>query len=72
MAIHVVTTTVKLSGLYCDACPRLITKRIGKIEGVQTVQVDMGGTAAISADRAIGQDEIRTALTGTRYSIVVR
>ncbi len=65
-----ISTTVKLSGLHCDACPRLIEKRLKKIQGVHEVRVAMSGTTEIIADRRLDNGEIGSALTGTPYRIV--
>jgi len=55
------------TGLTCDACARLIQKRLGKIEGVQDVSVDASGAATFSAPREISKEEVKKALAGTPY-----
>lgn len=63
------TSHFNLAGLTCEACVRLIQKRLGKIEGVQSVSVDATGAATVSAVREISNEEVKTALAGTSYSI---
>jgi copper chaperone CopZ len=65
-----VSTSINLAGLHCDACPRLIEKRLKKIQGVQEVRVAMTGATEITADRRLDPGEIGHALTGTPYRIV--
>lgn len=64
------TQKIKLTGLTCGACQKLITKRIMKIDGVKTVSVEFNGDTNITADRTIGKDEIIKVLNGTQYKIV--
>ncbi|MBI5421946.1 heavy-metal-associated domain-containing protein [Candidatus Peregrinibacteria bacterium] len=63
------TSHFNLIGLTCDACVRLIQKRLGKIEGVQSVAVDSTGATTLSAPREISNEEVKTALAGTAYAI---
>lgn len=62
--------TIKLSGLTCRACQKLITKRILKISGVKNVEVELNGKTQIEADRNISQEEITQVLKGTEYKII--
>lgn len=63
------TSQFNLTGLTCDACVRLIQRRLGKIEGVHGVSVDLTGKTAVDASRTISQEEVKVALAGTSYSI---
>ena len=63
--------TIKLSGLTCPACKKLTEKRIGALDGVINVEVDVGsGIAAIEADRKITMMEIREVLKDTSYEVI--
>jgi copper chaperone CopZ len=64
------TTTVKLSGLTCTACTKLITKRIKTISDIEDVNVELPGTATIKANRDISEDEVKKVLEGTHYTVV--
>ncbi len=61
-------TKVKLSGLHCQACQKLTSRMIGKINGVSVVEVDLDKSmAVVNADRLITLEEIKKSLEGTNY-----
>ena len=62
-------TPLTLSGLHCDACIKLISKRLSKLQGVRTVQVELSGKTQIEADRVIEADEVQAALADTEYTV---
>lgn len=65
------TTKFQLSGLTCGACEKVISKRLQKIDGVQTVQVSaQSGVASISASRPISKQEVVATLVGTHYQVI--
>lgn len=65
-----ITTTFKISGITCDACTRLILKRIGKINGVQEVKVDKSsGVTTIMADRKLPREDIENVLLDTEFTL---
>ncbi|MEN9328390.1 MAG: Heavy-metal-associated domain [Candidatus Parcubacteria bacterium] len=64
------SSTVHLSGLTCEACKKVTEKRIARIQGVQTVNVDpTTGETTIIADHAIQPEEITKVLEGTHYKL---
>jgi len=64
------TQKVKISGLTCVACQKLITKRLKAIKGVQDVTVLLSGETEIIAGKNISNGEITKALEGTKYLII--
>lgn len=62
-------TTIKLSGLTCGACQKLIGKRIKSIDGVEDVIVDESGETQMIADRLITVAEVKKILENTPYSV---
>ena len=63
--------TITLTGLTCSACKKVVEKRLQKIEGVQTVVVDLGtGQATIDASRDVSTQEMQHALEDTLYKVV--
>ena len=60
----------KVSGINCQACTKLIKMDLEEISGVNSVDVDIKGNVAISADREISIDEAKKALSGSEYKIV--
>lgn len=63
-------TNVSISGIHCDACLKLITRRVSTIPGVLDITVKKSGQTAINSDRNITQAKIQKALHGTDYKII--
>jgi copper chaperone CopZ len=59
----------KIEGMTCPACEKLVEKRVLKIEGVHSVDADLGGTIKICAEREIDLDEIKNVLGDTEYQV---
>lgn len=64
------TIQIKLKGLTCGACQKLIQRRIAKINGVSDVQVDTDGKTIIGSNRRIKLDEVEKALEDTKYKVI--
>lgn len=64
-----ITTNIKISGMHCGACQKVIEKKLMKIEGVEKVNVELSGEAIITANRSINIDEVKLALKGTGYNL---
>lgn len=62
--------TIKISGIHCDACLKLIARRVLKIGGMTNVEVDRSGNTTITSERDITTDEVQTALQDTEYKVV--
>lgn len=62
--------TLRLTGLICGACQKLISKRIKTIANVEDVTVDLSGKTEIKAQREISEDEVKKVLEGTHYTVV--
>lgn len=61
-------TIVKLTGLHCQACQMLTSRRIASIPGVENVKVDLNKSEAIiEASRVIALEEVKKSLEGTGY-----
>ena len=59
-----------LQGLHCDSCKKIAEKRLRKIEGVATVNVDMKDqTVLIQTDRTLSQTEAEDILKDTDYKV---
>ena len=62
--------TIKIIGITCDACVRLIQKRVGGIKGVTDVVVNKNtGETKIFASRKISKEDIEYILADTEYKI---
>ena len=56
---------IPIEGMTCTSCVAHITKTVRKVEGVETVKVDLGSESAI-----VGFDAARTSLTAIGEAIV--
>ncbi|KKS47005.1 hypothetical protein A3J20_05675 [Candidatus Gottesmanbacteria bacterium RIFCSPLOWO2_02_FULL_42_29] len=65
--IHTLKFTV--SGITCDACLKLIKRRVNAIEGVMDINLDSEGVATLTARREIDIMEITKALDDTDYRV---
>ncbi|MCL6096654.1 MAG: heavy-metal-associated domain-containing protein [Patescibacteria group bacterium] len=61
---------IQFSGLTCEACQRVIQKRLGRIDGVKEVKVELNGQTEIETANLISKNEVEKALEGTNYKIV--
>lgn len=62
---------VQLDGLHCDACKKIIQKRLGKLEGVTLITVELDAqTALIQSNNPINQIQIENALKDSEYKII--
>ncbi len=63
-------TNFQLKGLCCEGCVKLIKRRLEKIEGVYSANVDLSGKTEIIADREISKSEVVKALFDTKYEVL--
>ena len=61
---------INLSGLKCGACVKLVKSKVGKIEGIKSVEVNLSGETCIISERLVTRDEIKRALSGTDFGII--
>lgn len=65
-----VTQKIFLSGLTCEACVKLITRRFTKIAGVRAVNIASDGQAIVEVEQALDRAKYHEALMGLPYEIV--
>ncbi|RJQ36958.1 heavy-metal-associated domain-containing protein [Candidatus Microgenomates bacterium] len=64
-------TNIKLKGLTCFACQKVVEKRLKNLNGVEEVLVELeSGNVKISGERKMEKEEILKALQGTDYKLV--
>ena len=64
------TLNLKISGITCDACIRLITLKVKRIEGVSDICItDKNGDATIASTKPITIDMVKESLKHTTYKI---
>ncbi len=63
--------TAIFSGLHCDACVKLITKKLQQLTGVETIEpTKPKGTFNISGSKAFTAEEIKAAVKDLDYSLI--
>ena len=67
--LSVVTSQFQLSGLTCESCVKLIKRKLGKLNGVQKVILDLSGKTEIVASQPILKETVSAVLAGTDYQI---
>ncbi len=63
--------TLKIEGMMCEHCQNHVTEALSKMEGVQSVTVDLaGGTALVRTDREIPQSAFAEVVTAAGYELI--
>ena len=63
--------TIKLSGLTCPACKKLIEKRLIGVPGINLVEVSLATQEAkIDTDHDVQLEEITEVLKDTPYQVI--
>ena len=63
--------TVTFSGLHCDACVRLISKKLENIAGIDKIEpIKPQGAFSISGSHIFTLDEIKNATKDLNYPLV--
>lgn len=61
---------VKISGITCEACIKLIKRKVGKLDGVSDVTVkDNNGETTITSIKKLNISDITSALSGLPYQV---
>ena len=61
---------VKISGITCEACIRLIKKKVGKLDGVTDVVIkDNSGETTVVSVKKLNVSDIITVLSGLPYQV---
>lgn len=61
---------LKISGITCEACIRLIKKKVGKLDGVTDVVIkDKSGETTVVSVKKLNLSDIITALSGLPYQV---
>lgn len=64
-------TKVRVTGITCTSCEKVISGRLKRIEGIKNVQVNIAsGDVSIEATRPINVDEVVKSLQGTHYGVI--
>ncbi|OGG15356.1 hypothetical protein A3D77_07485 [Candidatus Gottesmanbacteria bacterium RIFCSPHIGHO2_02_FULL_39_11] len=65
------TLTLKISGITCEACVKLIKKKVGRLTGVTDVAIkNNNGETTITSSNELKVSDIITALSGMPYTVL--
>ncbi len=60
-----------IKGTHCPACKKLIEKRLNRINGVSSVEVDFtNGQTVICCNNKLSAVDLQSALEGTEYKVL--
>ena len=63
--------TLKSAEIHCDACANSIRNTVGKLDGVESVDVDVAAqTVEVSFGEPATEQEIRETMTGAGFDLV--
>jgi copper chaperone len=64
-------TAYTVAGMTCGHCASSVTEEVGKLVGVQTVDVDLAASKVIvTSDQPLADDDVRDAVTEAGYQLV--
>lgn len=65
------TITLKSADIHCDACANSIRNTVGKLEGVQSLEVDIDGqTVTVSFLEPATESQVRETMVDAGFDIV--
>lgn len=65
------TATYSVSGMSCQHCVDAVTAEVGKLDGVERVEVDLGaGTVAVTSEAPLDPGSVRAAVDEAGYDLV--
>lgn len=60
----------RVTGMTCDHCVQAVTKEVGQLAGVESVEVDLArGTVAVKSERTLERTEIEAALDEAGFDL---
>ncbi|MCU1344501.1 MAG: metal-binding protein [Acidimicrobiia bacterium] len=64
------TQTFQVSGMSCDHCVRAVTAELGKLDGVQSVEVDLAaGAVTVVSSAALASEVVAAAIDEAGYEL---
>ncbi|MCB0976766.1 MAG: heavy-metal-associated domain-containing protein [Acidimicrobiales bacterium] len=65
-----VTTNYAVTGMSCQHCVDSVTAEVGKLAGVEQVQVDLSaGTVSVTSAEAVSLDDVRAAVDEAGFDL---
>jgi len=64
------TTTYAVTGMSCQHCVDAVTAEVGRISGVEQVQIDLpSGTVTVTSDAPLALETVRAAVDEAGYDL---
>lgn len=60
----------QLEGLNCQACQKIIQKKVGNIKGVKELSIELDGKLQVTSERELDKSEVINSLKDTDYKIL--
>ena len=65
------TTTFQVAGMTCDHCVHAVTTEVGKLAGVQSVNVDLPtGAVEVTTEQPVDRGDVAAAVDEAGYTLV--
>jgi copper ion binding protein len=65
-----ITTRYAVKGMTCEHCVSAVSSEVGRIEGVEDVQVDLAtGSVTVTSERALDEARVREAVDEAGYEL---
>ncbi|HSK91796.1 MAG TPA: copper ion binding protein [Euzebyales bacterium] len=65
------TTTFQVAGMTCDHCVHAVTTEVGKLAGVQSVNVDLPtGAVEVTTEQPVDRADVAAAVDEAGYTLV--
>jgi len=67
-----VNVTVNVEGMSCNHCKMTVEKELGKLTGVESVEVDLEGKKVVVTydQKKVTEDKIKEAISNAGYEVV--
>ena len=64
------STTYQVSGMTCDHCVRAVTTELVMLDGVRSVDIDLGdGAVTVTSDGPLDREVVREAIDEAGYAL---
>lgn len=60
---------LKITGFNCEACVKLSTNVIKKIDGIESVEISQDGTARVISGEEISKEDVANALSPLGFKV---
>ncbi|MEN9922639.1 MAG: Copper chaperone CopZ [Actinomycetota bacterium] len=69
--MNMVKTSIKVAGMTCQHCVNSVTEEVTRIEGVNSVNIDLAtGTVDIESEGELSSEDLESAVEEAGYEVV--